>query len=139
MPGSIHATNATMPALMTSRKKPEVNMVIGSVSKMAMGLTTELTTPSKMPAMIRVAGVSIETPLTQSVASQIPSATSAARMRNPSIAPSLPCAGLGASIASSSGRYVNNQARERRIFGDRPLPAFFGTGGLSSVALIRAR
>ncbi len=64
-------------------------MVIGRVSKMAMGRTMEFTTPSKMPARIKVEGVSIETPLTQSVASHSPNATSAARMRNPSIALSL--------------------------------------------------
>src|SRR5882757_7332551 len=89
MPGNIHATKATMPALMTSRNKPRVRMVIGRVSKMAMGRTMEFTTPSSMPARTNVEGVSMETPETQSVASHSPRATNAARMRNPSIVPSL--------------------------------------------------
>ena len=69
MPGSIHATRATMPALITSKKKPRVKMVIGNVSKMAMGRMTELTMPSSTPARINVRGVSMKTPLTQAVAS----------------------------------------------------------------------
>src|SRR5258708_17034704 len=85
MPGSIHATSATMAALITSRNRPRVRMVIGSVSNMAMGRTMELTTPNNTPARIKVAGVSIETPLTQTVANHKPSATMLARMRNPSM------------------------------------------------------
>ena len=60
MPGSIHATRATMPALITSRNRPRVTMVIGRVSNMAMGRTMEFTMPSNMPARIKVEGVSIE-------------------------------------------------------------------------------
>jgi hypothetical protein len=60
-------------------------MVIGSVSNMAMGRTMELTIPNNTPARINVAGVSIETPLTQMVANHKPSATMLARMRNPSM------------------------------------------------------
>src|SRR5450631_512639 len=85
MPGSIHATSATMPALMTSRNRPRVMMVIGSVSTMAIGRTMELTIPSSTPARIKVPGVSIETPSTQTVASHKPSATMLARIRNPSM------------------------------------------------------
>jgi len=62
MPGSIHATRATMPALMTIRKKPRVMMVMGRVSTMAMGLTMELTTPSSTPARIKVSGLSMLIP-----------------------------------------------------------------------------
>ena len=47
IPGSIHATSATMPALITSRNNPRVMMVIGKVSTMAMGRTMELTTPEQ--------------------------------------------------------------------------------------------
>ncbi len=87
MPGSIQATSATMPALITSKNSPRVTRVMGRVSTMAMGRTMELTTPNRMPARINVVGVSMNTPLTQAVASQRPSATRHARMRNPSMAP----------------------------------------------------
>ena len=56
MPGSTHATSATMPALITSRNRPRVMMVIGSVSSMAMGRTMEFTIPSSRPARIKVDG-----------------------------------------------------------------------------------
>jgi hypothetical protein len=52
---------------------------------MAMGRTMELTIPNNTPARIKVAGVSIETPLTQTVANHKPSATMLARIRNPSM------------------------------------------------------
>jgi hypothetical protein len=45
----------------------------------------ELTIPNSTPARIKVAGVSIETPLTQMVANHRPSATMLARIRNPSM------------------------------------------------------
>src|SRR6266403_4134730 len=100
MPGSIHATNPTMPALITSKNKPRVMMVIGSVSNMAMGRTMELTIPSSTPARIKVAGVSIETPWTQTVATHKPSATMHARIRNPSmcVSPGAACHALRATI-----------------------------------------
>src|ERR1700722_18790162 len=85
IPGSIHATRATIPALITSRNRPRVTMVIGSVSNMAMGRMMELTIPNNRPARIKVSGVSMETPLTQAVANHKPSATMLARMRNPSM------------------------------------------------------
>jgi hypothetical protein len=57
---------------------------------MAMGRTMELTIPNNTPARIKVAGVSIETPLTQTVANHKPSATMLARIRNPSIGSTIP-------------------------------------------------
>src|SRR6266404_2197443 len=108
MPGSIHATSPTMPALITSKNKPRVMMVIGSVSNMAMGRTMELTIPSSTPARIRVAGVSIETPRTQTVATHKPSATMHARMRNPSMCVSrryLSCASRNHQRADAAPAY----------------------------------
>jgi hypothetical protein len=89
MPGSIHATSATIPALITSKNKPRVMMVIGRVRTIAIGLTMELTIPSNTPARINVDGVSMYTPGTQMVASHKPSATSAARRKKPSMVPSV--------------------------------------------------
>src|SRR5258707_13082623 len=85
MPGSIHATSATMPALITSRNRPRVRMVIGRVSNMAMGRTMELTTPNNTPARIKVTGESIETPLTHTVANHKPSETLRASMSTTSM------------------------------------------------------
>src|SRR5882757_3460581 len=121
MPGNIHATKATMPALMTSRNKPRVSMVIGSVSRMAMGRMMEFTTPSRMPARISVEGVSMETPDTQSVASQSPRATNTARTRNPSIAPSLLDLSLPADISIATPTWSATliiKPGEGRILGD---------------------
>jgi hypothetical protein len=60
---------------------------MGKVSTMAMGRTMELTTPSNTPAISRVLGVSMVTPVTHRVATQRPIATMAARIKKPSILP----------------------------------------------------
>jgi hypothetical protein len=85
MPGKIHATRATIPALITSRNRPSVTMVIGKVSTIAMGRMMELTTPSSTPANTNVPGLSMAMPETHRVLSQSPKATMIARTRNPCI------------------------------------------------------
>src|ERR1019366_2322712 len=118
MPGSIHATKATIPALITNRNKPRVAMVIGSVSTMAMGLMMELTMPSNTPPRISVDGRSIATPGTHRVAIHNPIATMAARIRNPSILP--PWLRYAATLAHFKERGpLIIQARQRRILGRR--------------------
>src|SRR5262249_151702 len=71
-PGRSHATSATIPAFTTSRKNPSVKTVIGSVSRMAIGRTMALTTPSRRPARTNVVASSMRMPDTHRVAIQRP-------------------------------------------------------------------
>src|SRR5688572_15651136 len=73
-PGRKAATRPSIAAFTTSRKRPSVSNVNGSVSRTAIGLMIALTTPSRSAARIRVVGLETLMPSIHSVASQRPSA-----------------------------------------------------------------
>src|SRR3984957_9361237 len=90
-PGKNQATSMIISALITSRNSPSVSKVMGRVRMMMIGRTKALTTPSRSAAAI---SVPVELNATRPIfeASQRPIATTAARIRNPSMAPS--CSGI---------------------------------------------
>jgi hypothetical protein len=85
-PGRNHATSIIISALMTSRKRPSVSSVIGSVRMTMTGRTKALTMPRRSAAAISVSVELKAMPLTIFEASQRPIPTTTARMRNPSMA-----------------------------------------------------
>ena len=81
MPGISHATSATVAALTTSRNRPSVSIVIGSVSTTSSGRMNALTSPSTSPATISVPALSNRTPEITKVAAQKPIAANRPRSR----------------------------------------------------------
>src|SRR5688572_7745323 len=79
MPGRKAATRPSMAAFTTSRNRPRVSSVNGSVSRTAIGLMIALTTPSRSAARISVVGLETLMPSIHSVASQRPSAAISVR------------------------------------------------------------
>ena len=76
-------TSSIIRPLMTSRNRPSVSRVIGKVRITRIGRTKALTIPSSSAAAIRLPVERISTPGTICEASHRPSATTAARIRNP--------------------------------------------------------
>jgi hypothetical protein len=82
-PCNSHATRPSIAALITSRNRPSVTSVIGSVRKTTTGRITAFATPRSSAAAISVPVPSSTTPTTIAWASHSPRALIAMRRRKP--------------------------------------------------------
>jgi hypothetical protein len=90
----IEATIPNMAAFTTSRKRPRVSTVMGSVRMIIRGRMTALTIPSSRAAIKSVSTPSMRTPGMRAEASQSPKALMTNRMTNPFISGAgRPCRG----------------------------------------------